>query len=89
MSAREPDSRRGDACSAPKRTGAAVRQRRSRSRRTRGMIMLRVEVHEHSIAEALIVAGRLTDAEALCRGRVERELAKVIQEWASRWNESY
>jgi hypothetical protein len=53
------------------------------------MIMLRVEVHEHSIAEALIVAGRLTDAEALCRGRVERELAKVIQEWASRWNESY
>ena len=38
--------------------------------------------------EALLEAGRLTEAEALERPSVERELGWVLDDWARRWLEA-
>jgi hypothetical protein len=46
---------------------------------------VRVDVPEDAAIEALIKSGRLTEAEALRRSSVERELASVVEDWIARW----
>lgn len=61
------------------------RQRRTRCRRRQGVVVLNVEAHEHRLIEALIAAERLTEAEALRREAVEREAARLLEDWMTRW----
>ena len=64
---------------------AAVRARRKRARRRQGLAIFYIEANEARMIEALLAAGRLTEAEALERPSVERELAQVLVDWARRW----
>jgi hypothetical protein len=64
---------------------AAVRQRRARERRRRGLASYRVELPEYETIEALIRARRLSEQEALSKTAVERALAEVLADWARRW----
>jgi hypothetical protein len=48
---------------------AAVRQHRCRTRRRRGLAVLRVEADEFRLIDALITAGRLTEDESQRRSR--------------------
>jgi hypothetical protein len=52
------------------------------------MVSLRLDVHEHRLAEALMVSGRLTDTQALERRQIEHELAKLVEDWIRRWLET-
>jgi hypothetical protein len=61
---------------------AAERQKRYRSRQTRGVRVYLVPVKSVAI-ETLINAGRLTDAEAHDDAMVILELASLIEEGAS------
>jgi hypothetical protein len=67
------------------RTPAALKKRRYRRRLREGRVVLRVEVAECPLAEALIVAGRLTNRQAVDRGELEAAAAAVLTEWAARW----
>jgi hypothetical protein len=64
---------------------AAVRARRTRRRHKVGVTVYRVPVHEHRLAAALIASRRLSDAQALDRSQVERELAGLVEDWITRW----
>jgi hypothetical protein len=66
-------------------SSAAARARRHRTREKRGEVVLRLPVVEHQVAEALLAFGRLDERAALDRGRVERALAAVLEQWAVRW----
>ena len=66
----------------------AARARKARARRRRGLAIFYIEVNEARVVEALIEAGRLTEAEALERPSVERELGWVLDQWARRWLEA-
>jgi hypothetical protein len=61
------------------------RKRRSRLRRKRGCVSLRVEVDEFRLIEALQRAGRLTGEDGLRRARIEQEAALVLADWIARW----
>lgn len=65
------------------------RQRRTRARKRVGLAVFRLELGEGAAIEALILAGRLTEGEALRRRSVERELAAVMSEWAAMWLRSH
>jgi hypothetical protein len=65
----------------------AARARRTRARRRRGLACFKIEAHEARVIEALLKAERLTEAEALERPSVERELGWVLDDWAVRWLE--
>jgi hypothetical protein len=49
--------------------------------------VLHIEAREDRLAEALLLAGRLSEAEALRRSLVERELGRLLDDWARRWLE--
>jgi hypothetical protein len=57
------------------------RKRRSRLRRKRGCVLLRVEVDEFRPQRA----GRLTTTDGLQRARIEREAKRVLADWIARW----
>ena len=67
------------------RTSAAIRKRRQRSRWRDGTIMLPIEVHEHDLSEALIMAGALTPEQTLDRTELKRAAEMVLREWVGRW----
>jgi len=64
---------------------ARRRQRRKRNRDREGLALAKLRVIENKIAEAMITSERLNEQEALLWARVERELEKLIDEWAERW----
>jgi hypothetical protein len=64
---------------------SAARQRRARARRKCGEVVLRVLVHEHDLAQALLASGRLTEGQTLDPARVEQELSRLISDWSRRW----
>jgi hypothetical protein len=45
----------------------------------------RIDVDECALAEALILSGRLSEAEALRPELVERELSALVADFISRW----
>jgi len=49
------------------------------------MIAPHVQFHEHAFAEALLIAGRLTEADALHRAHLVREAESILAEFAERW----
>ena len=66
--------------------GAAQRQRRSRARRRAGRVVLKIEVAEFDLVEALQAAGRLSDGEGLKQrfawsGRSGGVVAEFIGHW--------
>jgi hypothetical protein len=66
-------------------SAAAIRARRSRWRRRNGLAPRTVDVDEHGLAEALILSGRLSEAEALQPALIERELSALIADFIARW----
>lgn len=64
---------------------SARRKRRFRERQKAGAVVLRIEICEHQLAEALIVSGRLSDAEAMHRAELERAAAAILEQWAHSW----
>jgi hypothetical protein len=63
---------------------AATRQTRHRRREELGLINLRVDVHEHRFAWALVRARRLTPDEALQRPLLVRELERIAEDFCDR-----
>ena len=64
---------------------AATKKRAYRRRRRDGLIAPHVHFHEHEFAEALILCGRLTEAEALNRDKLTRAAESIIAEFTARW----
>jgi hypothetical protein len=67
------------------RAKGAQRWRRWKARHKRGRILVKVEVDDHAVAQALINSRRLSETETQRRELVERALAEVIADWATRW----
>jgi hypothetical protein len=63
----------------------AARQARTRRRVAKGLVNLRVDVHEHRFAQALINSRRLTADEALRRNLMVRELARIVEDFCDRF----
>jgi hypothetical protein len=64
---------------------AAARMRRTRARQRSGLASIRLDVHEHRVAAALIQSGRLSEQQALRLPLVARELERLIEDWCVRW----
>lgn len=47
--------------------------------------MLKVEVDEFGLVEALQRAGRLCEIDGLRRPKIEQALAKLVEDWTARW----
>jgi hypothetical protein len=69
----------------PSRSPAAIRARRSRWRRRNGLVPRTIDIDENAFAEALILSGRLTEAETLQPELIERELSALAADFISRW----
>jgi hypothetical protein len=67
------------------RTPAALKKRRYRRRLRDGLIVLPIEACEVEIVEALIISGRLTEAESISRDAITRAAEGVLREWCQRW----
>jgi hypothetical protein len=63
---------------------AALRKRREREH-SEDVRVLPVLAHTNDLAEALLLAGRLTETEALEPARVAEEASKVLAEWVHIW----
>jgi hypothetical protein len=59
--------------------------RRTRARHRKGLCSVRIDVHEHHVAAALIRARRLTEQEALRPSLIARELEALIRDYCVRW----
>jgi hypothetical protein len=59
-----------------------------RARQRAGLAVLRVTIPQYEVTEFLIASGRLSEAEALDRRRVENAVAEVVVELAARWRPS-
>ncbi len=68
-----------------KRQQRRERKQRYVRRQADGLISLKVEVHEHALAEALQSSGRLTPAEALLRAELERAVTQIVADFIDRW----
>jgi hypothetical protein len=60
--------------------------RRSRARQRSGLASVRLDIHEHRVAAALIKEGRLTEEQALRLPLVARELEQLIEDYCVRWS---
>lgn len=67
---------------------AAEKQRRYRRRQRRDLRVYKVEAPEHCVLSALLESGRLSEAEALDKRRVEKALSEIIIDFSKRWKES-
>jgi hypothetical protein len=67
------------------RSAASERKARLRARVAAGRCVLAVEVSEHDLAAALITASRLSEADALDRGKLTEAAAALLREWSERW----
>lgn len=61
------------------------RQRRCRSRRKTGEKRFVIFAREHWVAEAMLLSGRMKEAEVLDHTKVEAALSRVVIEWIARW----
>jgi hypothetical protein len=60
------------------------RQQRYRRRKRAGLLPCRVEIGA-DVVEALVLSGRLSEAEAADRYKIEAALKEVVADFASRW----
>jgi hypothetical protein len=67
------------------RTPAAQKKRRYRRRLANGITVLNVEVIETAFVEALLIADRLSEREALQRGKLAGAAEKILTEFTARW----
>jgi hypothetical protein len=64
----------------------AARQRRKYERKRAGLLCLRIEVHEHALAQALLNSSRLTADEALRRcGRMSTSHETRLVDFGTRF----
>jgi hypothetical protein len=68
------------------RTLAGLRQKRSRARRKRGLLLLPVEIDEHALVEALNKSTRISGDEGLDRHRLAKEVAAIVDDFIERWS---
>jgi hypothetical protein len=61
------------------------RQRRCRARSKAGEKHYVIIAREHWVAEAMLVSGRMTEADVLDHALVEMALSRVFVEWMARW----
>lgn len=66
-------------------SGHAARQRAYRERQRHGEAVLPLRVDYFRLIEALLVSGRLSEADALDRSRVKIAAGEVLDDWAMRW----
>jgi hypothetical protein len=66
-------------------SAAALRSRRKRTRRKRGVVVYSIEAKEADVIEALIRSNRLSEAETRQIDLIEAALAEVIADWTRRW----
>jgi hypothetical protein len=67
------------------RSPATTRKRRYRRRLANGAIVIHCEVKEAEFAEALLLAGRLSDRQALRRDKLASAAGAILQEFVARW----
>jgi hypothetical protein len=67
------------------RTPAALKKRRYRRRLANGIVVLNIEVIEAAFASALLASDRLTEREALQRGKLAGAAEKILAEFTARW----
>lgn len=63
----------------------ATRQARWRERQRKGRAIFRIEADHDSVLLALIETGRISEADALDRRKVEAALATVLADFGRRW----
>jgi hypothetical protein len=66
-------------------TRATMRKRRYGRRQRDGIVVLRVEVDECQLAEAMIIAKRLSERESVERAALARAAESVLREFTERW----
>jgi hypothetical protein len=71
------------------RTPAALKKRRYRRRLRDGKIVLKLEVDECELAEALIAAERLTEAESTQRDALTRATESMLRDWCDLWRRAH
>ena len=67
------------------RTESCRRQKRYRQRQRDGQAVLQVPCDFCALVEALLKSGRLSEAEALDRRRIDAAAAEVLADFAGRW----
>ena len=67
------------------RSPAATKKRNYRRRLRDGRIVVKIEVTECELAEALIASERLSPAETTRRDALTRAVEAVLAEWCQRW----
>jgi hypothetical protein len=67
------------------RSPSALKKRRYRRRLRDGVIVLKLEICEVDLVEALLLSGRLGNAAAEARSALERAAEDVLTEWCARW----
>jgi hypothetical protein len=55
-------------------------------RQAGGRIVLRVEIHEHDFARAIMRSTRLTADQALRRNELERAVSEIVSDFIERWH---
>ena len=61
------------------------RQRRCRARGKAGEKRYVIVAREHWVAEAMLLSGRMTEADVSDHALVEAALSRVVIEWMARW----
>jgi hypothetical protein len=72
----------------PKRRRDPSDMRECRARQREGRAIYRVEVNQHDLAKALVVARELTEEETADPKLVKRTLEKMVAEWIDRFKNS-
>ena len=61
------------------------RQRKCRARSKAGEKRYVIVAREHWVIEAMLLSGRMTEADILDHALVEMALSRVLVEWMARW----
>ena len=82
---RPPHRRRKQPPSSAARTRNRERQRRCRARSKAGEKRYVIITREHWATEAMLLSGRMTEADISDQALMEAALSRVVIEWLARW----